>query len=81
MVLNKYNNILTSGSWSTKDPKDAHILALVGVAHNIMYDSKKTSDRSSRESTKGEPAYIKDIPTWILENQKEGELKNTKNGK
>ena len=32
MDLNKYNNILTSERWSTKDPKDANILALVIVS-------------------------------------------------
>ena len=26
MGLNKYNNLLTSGRWSNKDTKDAHIL-------------------------------------------------------
>ena len=29
MALKKYNNLLTSGSWSTKDLKNAHIIALV----------------------------------------------------
>ena len=28
----KYNNLLTSGRWSTKDPKDVQILSLVGMA-------------------------------------------------
>ena len=41
MALNKYKNILTSGRWHTKDTKDAQILALVGVAQNLAYDSKQ----------------------------------------
>ena len=32
MALKKYNNLLTSGRWYTKDPKDAQILALAGLA-------------------------------------------------
>ena len=52
MALNKYNNLLTSGRWSTKDPKDAHILALVVVAQKLVYDLKKTSDKSNMESKK-----------------------------
>ena len=35
MALKKYNNLLTSGKWSTKDPKDAQILDLVGVAQKL----------------------------------------------
>ena len=41
MALKKYNNLLTSWRCSNKDPKDSHILALVGVAQNITDDSKK----------------------------------------
>ena len=44
MEQKKYNNLLTSGRCSAKDPKDAHILALVGVEKNIADDSKKSSD-------------------------------------
>ena len=32
MDLKKYNNLLTSGMWSAKNPKYSHILALVGMA-------------------------------------------------
>ena len=81
MDLNKYNNLLTSGRWYIKDPKSAHILALVGVSHNIMNDSKKASDKSNRESTKLEPAYIRDLPPLIAEETKEGVGQNTNNGK
>ena len=41
MDLKNYNNLLTSGKWSTKYPKDAHILALVGLAQKLADDSKK----------------------------------------
>ena len=63
MDLNKFNNLLTSGSWPNKDSKDAQILE--GVAQILAYDSKKSSEKpkkSNRESTKGEPAYIRDLP-------------------
>ena len=56
MALNSYNKPLTSGRWSTKDPKDDQILALLGVSQNIAYDSKKSSEKSNtpnRETTKG----------------------------
>ena len=36
MVLKNYNNLLTSWRCYNKDPEDAPILALVGVAQNIM---------------------------------------------
>ena len=81
MDLNKYNNLLTSGRWYIEDPKSAQILALVGVSHNIMDDSKNTSDKSNRESTKLEPAYIRDLPPLITEDTKEGVGQNTNNGK
>ena len=61
--------------WSTKDTKDAQILYLVGVAKNIADDSKKSSqisNTSNRETTKGNPAYIRDLPPWILEDPKGG---------
>ena len=35
MDLKYYKNLLTSGRCSTKDPKDAHILDLVGVAKKL----------------------------------------------
>ena len=69
MALKKYNKLLTSGRWSAKDPKDAHILALVGVAQNLADKSKKSSEKSNtynRDTTKGEPAYIRDLPPCIL---------------
>ena len=47
MVLKKYSNVLTSGSWSTKYPKDSQILALVGVSQKLMNDSKKISEKSN----------------------------------
>ena len=52
MELKKYNNIITSGGWSNKDSNDAHILALVVVAQKLVYDLKKTSDKSNMESKK-----------------------------
>ena len=55
MALKKYNNLLTSGRWSTKDPKDAQILDLVGVAQKLSDDLNKSSDKYNRGSTKGEP--------------------------
>ena len=41
MALKKYNNLLTSGMWSTKYLKDSQILALVGVAQKLVDGSKK----------------------------------------
>ena len=35
MSMQKYNNLLTSGSSSNKDPKDDQILYLVGVAQKL----------------------------------------------
>ena len=81
MALKKYNNLLTSGRWSTKNTKDDQILALVGVAQNLSDDSKKASEKSNRESTKCEPAYIRYIPLWMLEDQKMGLGNKTKDGK
>ena len=43
--MNKYNNLLTYIRWYTKDPKDAEILALVGVAQKLVDDTKKSSDK------------------------------------
>ena len=84
MELKKYNNILTSGRWSTKYPKDAQILALVGVAQKISYYSKKPHDKSNtsnKKTTKGEPAYIRDPTPWILEEPKGGVGNKNKDGK
>ena len=72
MDLNNYNNILTSWRWSNKDPKDAHILSLVGVAQKISNNPKKPSEKPIRESTKGYPDYIRELPPWILEEPKGG---------
>ena len=62
MTLNKYNNLLTSGRWSNKDPKDAHILSLVGLDQNLAEDSKKSYKKSNMDPTKIEPDYIRDLP-------------------
>ena len=62
MNLKNYNNLLTSGRWSSKDTKYAQILALVGVDQKLAYDLKKSSDKSNtsnRESTKVEPSYTR----------------------
>ena len=45
MVLKKYKNLITSGRWYNKYPKDDQILALVGVAQKLAYDSKKSYDK------------------------------------
>ena len=52
--LKKYNNLLTSGMWSNKDPKGSQILSLVVVSQKIADESKESSDSSNisnREST------------------------------
>ena len=75
MALKKYNNPLTSGRWSSKDPKDSQILALVGVDQKLADDLNNSSDKSNtskRESTKGDPYYIRDPPPWMLEDPKYG---------
>ena len=62
MSLKNYKKLLTSGSCSTKDTMEYQILALVGVAQKIAYDSKKSSDKfntSNRETKKEWPAYIR----------------------
>ena len=82
MDLNHYNNLLTSKRWSTKETKDAQILALVGVAQNLADDYKKSSEKSNtsnRETTKGDISYIMDLPPWILEEPKCGVKKRTEN--
>ena len=38
MDLNKYNNLLATGRWSTKDPNETQILSLVGVAQKLSED-------------------------------------------
>ena len=43
MELNKYCNLLVSGRWSTKDPKDLQTLALVGVSKKLKDDSNNAS--------------------------------------
>ena len=43
MPLKNYNDLLTLGSWYNKYTKDAHILAIVGVAQKLEYDSNKAS--------------------------------------
>ena len=66
MGLKKYNNLITSGRWSTKYRKGAQILDLVGVLYKIMAENKKSiekSDRSNRDSippTKGETDYTRE---------------------
>ena len=79
MYPKKYNNLLTSRKCPNKNTKDDHILSLVGVYQKLEYDSKKSSEKSntsSRESTKGELAYTRDLPPWILEEPKlEWEIK------
>ena len=35
MALKKYNYLLKSGGFSNKYPKDAHILALLGVSQDL----------------------------------------------
>ena len=75
MDLNNYNNLPTSGRWSTKDPNDAHILDLVGGDQKLADDSKKSSEKSNnsnRKTTKRETAYIMDLPPWMLEDPKVG---------
>ena len=49
MALNKYNNLLTSGRWSTKDPKDAQILDLVGVAQKFADKTNNSSEKYNND--------------------------------
>ena len=74
--LENYKNILTSGRWSNKDTKDAQIITLVGVYQKPFKNSKKLSEKSSREYTKGDSSYMRDIPHWMLEEPKGGVGKN-----
>ena len=48
-ALNKYNNFLTSGRWTNKDPNYDQILDLVRVAQKLADDLKKSSDKYNRE--------------------------------
>ena len=73
MALKNYNNPIPSGRWSTNYPKDYQMLSLVVVAQKLLDESKKSSEKSNtynRETTKEEPAYIRYIPSWILEEPK-----------
>ena len=81
MAAKKYNKPLTSGRWSNKDTKDAHILALVGLVHKLADNSKKSLEKYNREPTKGEPLYIRERSPWILEDPKRGAGNTTKYGK
>ena len=70
--------------WSNKDTKYDQILFLVGVDQNLADDSKKSSEKSNssnRDSTKVEPAYIRYLPPWILEEPKVGVGNKIKDGK
>ena len=70
MSLKNYSSFITSGRWSTKDTKDSHILALVGLDQKLLDYSKKSSEKSNtsnRDTTNGEPSYIRDLPLWMLE--------------
>ena len=80
MALKKNNNLLKLGRLSTKDHKDYHILYLVGVAQKVADESKKPYDKSNTYPTNGEPAYIRDLPPWILEETKGGAVNKTKYG-
>ena len=50
VYLKKNNNIISFGMWSTKKPEYAQILALVGLSHNIVGESKKSLDKSNRNN-------------------------------
>ena len=82
MFLKKYNNFLNYGRWSNKDTKFYLILDLVGVSQQLVDDSNKPSDKSNRDPTKVQPAYIRYLPLWMLKDPKEGfGKKKNKNGK
>ena len=83
VALKNYNNLLTWLRWSTDYPKDDDILALVLVAQNLADESKKSyekSNTSNRDTNRGEPAYIRDLPPWILEEPKGVVVNITKYG-
>ena len=46
-----------------------------------MVDSKNTSEKSNREPAKGEPAYIRYLPPYIMEARKGGVVKKPRTGK
>ena len=72
MSLNNYTNILASGIWSNKYPHGSHILALVVVAQKLSNDSKKPSENTIRDSTKGYKPCIRYLQPWLLEEPKLG---------
>ena len=47
MSLNKYNNLLKLGSWSTNDLNDPQILNLVGIVEKLMAE-KQISDGNNK---------------------------------
>ena len=65
MDLRKYNNLLTYRRWYTKVPKNAQILALVEVEHNLMYNFNNNhiiqagKKRELNSCTKVYSSYIK----------------------
>ena len=84
IYLKNYNNILTSGRCSTKDPKYAPIISILGVDQKLADDYKKLSEKdntSNRDTTKGESDYIRDLPPWILEEPEYGVGNKTKDRK
>ena len=81
MALKRYNNLLTSGIWYNKYPKDDKTLDIVVVTQKFSDDSKKLSEKSNKYSTKGEPAYIRYLPPWMMEEPKGVVGEETKNGK
>ena len=81
MDLKNHNNLLTSGRWYNKDPKDGQILSLVGVAQKLANNSNNPSEIPSRESTKGYPDYIRNLPSWMLEEPKGGVVQKSNDEK
>ena len=79
--MKKCNNLLTSGRWSKKYPKDYHILDIVGVYQKLADISNKSSYKSNRDLINGEQAYITNLPPWILEYLKGGAIKINSTGK
>ena len=70
MSLEKNSSLLTSRRWSNNDPNNYQIMALVEVAQKIADKSKKEYEKFNRDPDKGEPAYIRGLPPWILEETK-----------
>ena len=54
---------------------------LVGVAQKLSDDLNKSSDKYNRGSTKGEPDYIRDLPSWVMEDPNGGVGNKTNYGK